>query len=318
MVGAQPLVLRVLHRGVLLLRPPGWGGRYATPWLRRAEPLALAGPPHVVGVRGQVQPRRTAACRVARHAPAAGPPRRRAAPPRPGPGAAHRGAAQLTCPLMPVLLRRSAPRGRPRSAPTLRRGRGGAIGRSADPAPGGGKSVSRPMGRPMGGGVGRAGGGAGGLDAAGRLRPRPGAGLTARRGGAYAGGGHRRHDRPRGPPHGHGDLPVHRPGGQHPPAARPTRPPTGRPCAATTPCSGRRWRRTGGRCSRRWGTRSTPPSPAPPTPWRAALAGQLALQAGGLGRRRAPLRARMGLHRGRWSVQGGATTSGRPCTAAPA
>ena len=78
------------------------------------------------------------------------------------------------------------------------------------------------------------------------------------------------------------------------------------PCAGTTPSCGRRWRGTGGRCSRRWGTRSTPPSPPPRTPWPAAIAGQLALQREDWGVVGAgALRARMGLHTGEVVAQGG-------------
>ena len=85
---------------------------------------------------------------------------------------------------------------------------------------------------------------------------------------------------------------------------------------ATTPSSGGRWRPTAGRCSRRWGTRCTRPSPAPPTPSRRP--GRAAGAAGGgLGRAGAgALRARMGLHTGEVGAARGRTTSGRRCTAA--
>ena len=136
---------------------------------------------------------------------------------------------------------------------------------------------------------------------AGRSRPRPAARIDGPRRGAYAGGGHA-HDRPRGPPRRHGDLPVHRPGGQHRAAGRPTRPPTGTPCAATTPCSGRRWRPTGGRCSRRWGTRSTPPSPAHRRR-RGGPGGPARAQAEAWGAT-GPLRVRMGVHLGEVERQG--------------
>ena len=48
----------------------------------------------------------------------------------------------------------------------------------------------------------------------------------------------------------------------------------------------------------------------------AALAGQLALQGGGLGRDRGSCGRAWGCTRGRWSARA-ATTSGRRCTAAP-
>ena len=92
--------------------------------------------------------------------------------------------------------------------------------------------------------------------------------------------------------------------------AHPARLP-GRRRAGTTPSCRRRWRATGGPCSRRWGTRSTPPSPAPPTPWPPPWPGSVALQReawGAVG----PLRARMGLHLGEAERPGRPTTSGRP------
>ena len=120
-----------------------------------------------------------------------------------------------------------------------------------------------------------------------------------------------------GPAGGHGHLPVHRPGGQHRACSRPTRPPTATPCAGTTPCSGGRWRPTGGWCSRRWGTRSTPPSPAPPTPWPRPWPGSWPCRRRtGASWGRAPSGRGWGCTRGRWSARG-PTTSGRRCTAAP-
>ena len=103
---------------------------------------------------------------------------------------------------------------------------------------------------------------------------------------------------------GDGDLPVHRPGGQHR-AARgpPGRLPGGRR-PPPRPAAGAPWRATGAWCSRRWGTRSTRRSPAPPTPSPPPWRGSVALRRGAVGRGRAPLRARMGLHTGEVERQG--------------
>ena len=118
---------------------------------------------------------------------------------------------------------------------------------------------------------------------------------------------------------GHGDVPVHRPGGQHRAAGRRTRPPTGRPCAGTTPCCGAPWRRTGAWCSRRWGTRSTPPSPAPPTPWPRPWRGSWPSRRedwGELGGR--PPGADGRCTRGRWRCQGGPLLRGAAVPLRPA
>ena len=100
---------------------------------------------------------------------------------------------------------------------------------------------------------------------------RRGAGVPPCRADAGAGSG--------GAAGGDGDLPVHRPGGQHrlleahPAAYREAVRPPPRPAPARG-----RGGATGGWCSRRWGTRSTPPSPAPPTPSRPPWRGSVALR----------------------------------------
>ena len=84
----------------------------------------------------------------------------------------------------------------------------------------------------------------------------------------------------------------------HPAAYRRRRAP------ATTPCCGGRWRPTGGRSSRRWGTRSTPPSPAPPTPWPPPWPGSGPCSGEPWGGDGAAAGADGRCTRGRWSARG--------------
>src|SRR5262249_54914703 len=70
---------------------------------------------------------------------------------------------------------------------------------------------------------------------------------------------------------------------------------------AITRCSETRSRRTAGSCSRRSGTRCTPPSPAPGTPWAPPWPGRRPSPGG---RGAGAVRARVGLRSGAVEVQG--------------
>ena len=67
---------------------------------------------------------------------------------------------------------------------------------------------------------------------------------------------------------------------------------------------------SGGRCSRRWGTRCTPPSPAPPTPWPRPWPGS-GPSAGRTGARRGPCGRGWASTWGRWSTRPGAAHGAR-------
>ena len=134
-------------------------------------------------------------------------------------------------------------------------------------------------------------------------------------GGGRGGGRRARPTRPPGgPPRRDGDLPVHRPGGQHPPAGRPTRPPTGRPCAGTTPCSGAAVEAHGGAVFETVGDAvyaafARPTDAVARRPWPGSW--PCGGRPGGAGTG-AAAGADGAAHWGRWSAEGGAHYFGAP------